>query len=187
MRRPLCRSEAPGWAPLAVQYVDYTLWQREQLGELDAPDSEVSDQLTYWTEALAGIPDHIDLPTDRPYPAVADLQGATIEVDWPAELQQQIARVAREHNATSFMVVQAALAVMLAKLSASSDVAIGFPIAGRRDPPSTTWWASSSTPWCCVSIWPETPLSKSFWRKCGPAAWRPTSTRTCRSRYWSSA
>ncbi|TXH25857.1 MAG: amino acid adenylation domain-containing protein, partial [Mycobacterium sp.] len=129
-----CAGQAPGWAPLAVQYVDYTLWQREQLGELDAPDSEVSDQLTYWTEALAGIPDHIDLPTDRPYPAVADLQGATIEVDWPAELQQQIARVAREHNATSFMVVQAALAVMLAKLSASSDVAIGFPIAGRRDP-----------------------------------------------------
>ncbi len=129
-----CAGEAPGWAPLAVQYVDYTLWQRAQLGELEAPDSEVSAQLNYWADALAGIPDRIDLPTDRPYPAVADLAGATIEIDWPAELQQQIARVAREHNATSFMVVQAALAVMLAKLSASSDVAIGFPIAGRRDP-----------------------------------------------------
>ena len=55
-------------------------------------------------------------------------------VDWPAELQQRVARVAREHNATSFMVVQAALAVLLAKLSASSEVAVGFPIAGRRDP-----------------------------------------------------
>ncbi len=55
-------------------------------------------------------------------------------VDWPAELQQQVARVAHEHNATSFMVVQAALAVLLAQLSASSDVAVGFPIAGRRDP-----------------------------------------------------
>src|SRR4029077_6285173 len=51
-----------------------------------------------------------------------------------AELQQRVARVAREHNATSFMVIQAALAVLLSKLSASPEVAIGFPIAGRGDP-----------------------------------------------------
>ncbi len=74
------------------------------------------------------------MPTDRPYPLVADQRGATVELDWPAELQQQVARVAREHNATSFMVVQAALAVLLSKVSASSDVAVGFPIAGRSDP-----------------------------------------------------
>ncbi len=55
-------------------------------------------------------------------------------VEWPAELQQQIARVAREHNATSFMVVQAALAVLLAQLSASTDVAVGIASAGRGDP-----------------------------------------------------
>ncbi|WP_261875877.1 condensation domain-containing protein, partial [Mycobacterium marinum] len=54
-------------------------------------------------------------------------------VQWPASLQQQIAGVARAHNATSFMVVQAGLAVLLSQLSASSDVAVGFPIAGRRD------------------------------------------------------
>ncbi|MBO0881503.1 MAG: amino acid adenylation domain-containing protein, partial [Mycobacterium sp.] len=80
------------------------------------------------------MPERLDLPTDRPYPLVADLRGASVELDWPAQLQQQIRRVAREHNATSFMVVQAALAVLLAKLSASSDVAVGFPIAGRGDP-----------------------------------------------------
>ena len=80
------------------------------------------------------MPEHLQLPTDRPYPPVADYRGATVAVDWPAELQQQVARVAREHNATSFMVIQAALAVLLSQLSASSDVAVGFPIAGRRDP-----------------------------------------------------
>ena len=79
------------------------------------------------------MPERLQLPTDRPYPPVADQRGATVEVHWSTELQQRIARVAREHNATSFMVMQAALAVLLGKLSASSDVAVGFPIGGRRD------------------------------------------------------
>ena len=126
-----CAGQAPGWAPLAVQYVDYTLWQRAQLGDLGDSDSPIAAQLAYWEEALAGMPERLALPTDRPYPPVADYRGASVAVDWPAELQQQVARVAREHNATSFMVVQAALAVLLAKVSASSDVAVGFPIAGR--------------------------------------------------------
>ena len=117
-----------------MQYVDYTLWQRAQLGDLADSDSPIAAQLAYWEQALAGMPERLVLPTDRPYPPVADQRGARVAVDWPAELQQRVARVAREHNATSFMVIQAALAVLLAKLSASSDVAVGFPIAGRRDP-----------------------------------------------------
>ncbi len=74
------------------------------------------------------------MPTDRPYPLVADYRGAQVAIDWPADLQQQVRRVAREHNATSFMVIQAALAVLLSKISASADVAVGFAIAGRGDP-----------------------------------------------------
>ncbi len=73
------------------------------------------------------MPERLVLPTDRPYPPVADQRGASVAVDWPAELQQQVARVAREHNATSFMVVQAALAVLLSKISASCR-------CGRRVP-----------------------------------------------------
>jgi non-ribosomal peptide synthetase component F len=57
-----------------------------------------------------------------------------VAVDWPAELQQRVREVAREHNATSFMVVQAALAVLLSKISASPEVAVGIAIAGRGDP-----------------------------------------------------
>jgi amino acid adenylation domain-containing protein/thioester reductase-like protein len=126
--------QAPGWAPLPVQYVDYTLWQRAQLGELRDPHSAIAAQLAYWQEALAGMPERVQLPTDRPYPLVADSRGARVAVDWPAKLQQRVREVAREHNATSFMVIQAALAVLLSKVSASGDVAVGFPIAGRRDP-----------------------------------------------------
>ncbi|WP_082699495.1 non-ribosomal peptide synthetase [Mycobacterium sp. GA-1999] len=129
-----CAGRIPGWAPLPVQYVDYTLWQRDELGDLDDPDSAIAAQASYWEQTLAGMPERLELPTDRPYPPVADNRGARIAVDWPAELHERIARVAREHDATSFMVVQAALAVVLSKLSGSSDVAVGFPVAGRRDP-----------------------------------------------------
>ncbi|WP_231990760.1 non-ribosomal peptide synthetase, partial [Mycobacterium sp. 852002-30065_SCH5024008] len=128
------QGQAPGWAPLAVQYADYTLWQREQFGDLEDPHSRIGGQLAYWQHALAGMPERLELPTDRPYPAVADHHGASLTVEWPAQLQQEITRVARAHQVSNFMVIQAALAVLLAKLSASCDVAVGFPIAGRRDP-----------------------------------------------------
>jgi hypothetical protein len=129
-----CGGQAPGWAPLAVQYADYSLWQRAQFGDLDDSHSRIAVQLDYWQKALAGMPERLALPTDRPYPPAADHRGASVAVQWPAELQQRVRAVAREHDATTFMVMQAALAVLLSKLCASSDVAVGFPVAGRRDP-----------------------------------------------------
>ena len=126
--------EPPSWADLAVQYIDYTLWQRTQFGEPDDGNSLIAEQLAYWQDELGGMPERLALPTDRPYPPVADHRGATVAIDWPASLQAQVARVAREHNATSFMVVQSALAILLSKLCTSSDVAVGFPIGGRHDP-----------------------------------------------------
>ena len=63
-----------------------------------------------------------------------DYRGASVDVEWPAELQQRVRTVAREHGVTSFMVMQAALAVLLSKMSASPDVAMGFAVAGRSDP-----------------------------------------------------
>ncbi|MCV7239900.1 amino acid adenylation domain-containing protein [Mycolicibacterium celeriflavum] len=129
-----CAGQPPSWPRLPVQYADYTLWQREQFGDLGDGDSPIAAQLAYWQDTLAGMPERLELPTDRPYPAVADQRGATVPVDWPAELQRRVAEVAAQHNATSFMVVQAALAALLSRLSANRDVALGFPIAGRRDP-----------------------------------------------------
>ncbi len=54
-----CAGQAPGWAPLAVQYVDYTLWQRAQLGDLADSESPIAAQLAYWEQALAGMPEHL--------------------------------------------------------------------------------------------------------------------------------
>src|SRR5262249_47527525 len=62
-----CAGQAPGWAPLAVQYADYTLWQRTQLGDLDDSHSPIAAQLAYWEQALAGVPEPLSPPTDRPY------------------------------------------------------------------------------------------------------------------------
>ncbi|WP_156746091.1 non-ribosomal peptide synthetase, partial [Mycobacterium sp. 1423905.2] len=128
-----CAGHAPGWAQLPVQYADFTLWQRAQLGDLDDPHSLISAQLAYWQDALAGMPERVQLPVDRPYPPIADHRGAKLTVHWPAELQQRVRSTARAHSATSFMVIQAALGVLLSRISASPDVAIGFPIAGRQD------------------------------------------------------
>ena len=125
--------QPPAWAELPLQYVDYTLWQRDSLGDLADPESRLSAQLAYWEQALAGMPHRLELPTDRPYPLIADHCGANVVIQWPAALQQAMASVAREHNSTSFMLLQAALAVLLSKLSGNADVSVGFPIAGRGD------------------------------------------------------
>ncbi|MEU9807292.1 amino acid adenylation domain-containing protein [Mycobacterium sp. NPDC050853] len=129
-----CGGHAPRWAPLPVQYADYTLWQRDQLGDLEDSESAIATQVAYWQDALAGMPEHLSLPTDRPYPAVADYRGASLDLEWPEQLQHAVRSLAREHGATSFMVIQAALAVLLSKISASSDVAVGVAVAGRDEP-----------------------------------------------------
>uniref|UniRef100_UPI000AB3E408 amino acid adenylation domain-containing protein n=1 Tax=Aldersonia kunmingensis TaxID=408066 RepID=UPI000AB3E408 len=125
--------QPPEWATLPVQYADFALWQRELLGSEDNPESLISRQLDYWTKTLAGLPDEIGLPKDRPRPAVATLAGAEVGFEIPAELHKQIDGLARRHNATRFMVVHAALAVLLARLSDGDDIAIGTPVAGRGE------------------------------------------------------
>jgi len=61
-----CAGRAPGWAELPVQYLDYTLWQRAQFGDLDDSASPIAAQLSYWQDVLAGMPERVQLPTDRP-------------------------------------------------------------------------------------------------------------------------
>ncbi|GGM09029.1 condensation domain-containing protein [Micromonospora yangpuensis] len=124
---------APDWTPLPVQYADYTLWQRDTFGAADDPQSLLGRQLAFWRGALDGMPPLLPLPTDRPRPAVASQRGDVVPFLLDARDHTALLRLARDHGATLFMVVQAALATLLSRHGAGTDVPIGTPVAGRGD------------------------------------------------------
>ncbi|NUP29424.1 MAG: amino acid adenylation domain-containing protein, partial [Nocardia sp.] len=127
------RGAVPAWEPLAVQYADYTLWQREVLGSEDDSESVAAQQIEYWSEQLRDLPDRLELPADRPRPEVASNSGATHDFAVDGELRSALEALARAQGTTLFMVVHAALAAWASRLSSSSDISIGTPIAGRGE------------------------------------------------------
>ena len=124
---------AVGLPPLPVQYADYTLWQQAALGDENDGGSALARQLSFWIEALQDLPDQIELPADRPRPAVSSHRGGHVALSIAAELHRGLAGLARETGSSLFMVLQAGLAGLLSRLGAGTDIAIGSPIAGRTD------------------------------------------------------
>jgi amino acid adenylation domain-containing protein len=123
----------PDLAPLSVQYADYALWQRDLLGDEDDADSLYREQLAYWRAALAGLPAQLDLPADRPRPAIASGDGAAVAIRVPARVHARLAALARERGASVFMAVLAAFGALLSKLGAGPDIPVGTPVAGRPE------------------------------------------------------
>uniref|UniRef100_UPI00102FE2C9 condensation domain-containing protein n=1 Tax=Streptomyces otsuchiensis TaxID=2681388 RepID=UPI00102FE2C9 len=132
---------APTWAPLPVQYADYTLWQRAALDAPDAPEGAAGQDgtgraaglLAHWAERLAGAPPLLELPADRPRPATPSHRGAVTTFGLDAGTHRGLTRLAHQHGATLFMVVQAALAATLTRHGAGTDLPIGTVVAGRDD------------------------------------------------------
>ncbi|WP_262062073.1 non-ribosomal peptide synthetase [Streptomyces sp. STR69] len=123
----------PQWEPLPVQYADYTLWQRDVLGDESDPDSVSARQLAYWGRALADLPQPLALPTDRPRPRLISPDGDRIPFSIDPDLLAAVEKLATGADTTVSMVMHAALAVLLHHLGCGDDLSIGAPITDRTD------------------------------------------------------
>jgi amino acid adenylation domain-containing protein len=111
---------------LAVQYADYAVWQREQLAGV-----ALERHLSYWRDRLAGAPELLELPLDRPRPAVQTFRGAHQRIELSLELLERLQALGRSEGATLYMTLLGTFQVLLSKYSGSDDVVVGSPIAGR--------------------------------------------------------
>ncbi|MGC4808260.1 amino acid adenylation domain-containing protein [Micromonospora sp. DT233] len=111
-----------------VRYADFAAWQRDRLTA-----DRLAGELTHWRARLADLPT-LELPTDRPRPAVRTGAGGTVEFTVDAELAADLERLSRAHGATLFMTLLAAYQVLLGRFSGQADFAVGTPVAGRGRP-----------------------------------------------------
>jgi amino acid adenylation domain-containing protein len=114
-------------SPLPIQYADYAWWQREwvQSGLLDK-------QINYWEKQLEGVNPVLNLPIDRPRPAIQKDFGANQAVVIPVDLSKALKQIARKEGVTLFMVLLAAFQILLYRYSHQEDITVGSVVAGRN-------------------------------------------------------
>ncbi len=119
---------------LPIQYADFAAWQRRWLEQDGGAASPLQQQLQFWQKELAGLPPVLELPTDRPRPAVQTLNGARRPFKLSKELTASVRALARHEGTTLFMTLMAAYQTLLHRYSGQDDIAVGTPIAGRNRP-----------------------------------------------------
>jgi len=117
--------QPPSLPPLPIQYADYTLWHRRCF------EGTADEQLRYWRDRLAGAPPTLDLPTDRPRPAIATYRGGRQIETLPSGLVAAVGALGRRLRATPFMVFLAVFKALMARYCRQPDVVVGTAIAGR--------------------------------------------------------
>jgi len=120
------KGHEPQLGELPVQYADYAIWQRRNL---QAHTRE--EHLQYWREQLDGALPQLQLPTDRPRPAVETFKGAAVTLEMPVKISTALKELGRQEGCTLFMVLLAAYQVLLARWSGAQDIVVGSPVAGR--------------------------------------------------------
>ena len=114
---------------LPIQYPDYAVWQ---LNRLDG--DALAGDLEYWTRALAGAPAALDLPTDRPRPAVQTTHGASTPFHLTEPVMNDLRTLSQREGVTPFMTLLAAFQVLLHRYSREDDIVVGVPVANRGRP-----------------------------------------------------
>jgi amino acid adenylation domain-containing protein len=114
---------------LGLQYADYAAWQREWIS-----GEELERQLSYWKDHLAGMPPMLDLPTDRPRPALKSSNGDVALFNFSSELSEAIQTLARLEGVTVYMLLLAAFQTLLFRYSGQEDISVGSAIANRTRP-----------------------------------------------------
>jgi len=112
---------------LTVQYVDFAAWQRRSLN-----DESLKRQIDYWIDRLSGASATINLPSDRPRPAVRKFSGAKYPLEFSKEISEALTRLGRENRATLFMTLLTAFQTLLACITGDEDILVGSPILGRN-------------------------------------------------------
>ena len=112
---------------LNIQYGDFVVWQQENItGEI------LQKQLKYWQQQLAAKPPLLELPTDKPRPAIQSFAGATHEFKIDGDLTQQLRNLSQKLGVTSFHTLLTAFVVLLYRYTGQNDISVGCPIANRK-------------------------------------------------------
>ena len=160
---------------MPVQYADYAAWQRDRLS-----DDALEEHLDYWASQLAGVAP-LELPTDRPRPAVRTSAGAARQFTVPAEVTARLQALARALRRHAVHAADRGLPGPVPRWSGQDDIAVGTVVTGRDRPELERVIGFFVNTVCCAAPSTARPPFPSSWPTCAGQRWTPSPTRMPRS------